>query len=87
MSSAYFAAGGTYVGAMAGSYDFFVARVTPAGVLDPSFGTMGVVTTPIGDQDYAEEVLVDSLGRYLVLGWTLGAFGGPLQIAAARYWP
>ncbi|HTJ40812.1 MAG TPA: hypothetical protein VL463_01915 [Kofleriaceae bacterium] len=71
------------------SMDFYVARVTPAGAIDPSFGTAGAVTTAFDVQnpDIAEDVLVDSKGRYVLVGWAQLGFGAPHSIAAARYIP
>jgi len=51
-----------------GTYDFALARYTPAGRLDPSFGDHGLVTTDFGGSyDWAYAMLVQPDGR-IVLG-------------------
>jgi uncharacterized delta-60 repeat protein len=50
------------------NYDFAVARYSPAGKLDPSFGGTGVVTISFGYNDRSFGVAVDSLDRVVVAG-------------------
>jgi uncharacterized delta-60 repeat protein len=73
----------------AGDQDFAVARFTPAGALDPTFGTGGVVTTPFaGPEDVAGGVALDRAGRIVVAGvsGTSGASSPqPFDFALARY--
>ncbi len=45
-----------------------VIRYTSAGALDPAFGISGVVTTTIGDIDYARDLVVQSDNKILVAG-------------------
>jgi uncharacterized delta-60 repeat protein len=63
--------------------DAFVARYTPDGSLDPSFGTDGVATVAWGPSgrritadDFAAAVAVDPEGRVIIGGWSLRR-GGP----------
>ena len=59
--------------------DFAVARYTPDGKLDASFGKSGVVTTDIGAGDDARAVAVQPDGRILVAGST-GRSGSDLAL-------
>jgi uncharacterized delta-60 repeat protein len=70
--------------------DFAVLRVTGAGTLDPGFGVGGVVVTDFGGRgDDAHAVLVQSDGKLIVAGQSLGArVNDPdMGIAIARYLP
>ena len=49
------------------SSNLVVARLTPAGVLDTTFGTGGIVTSGLGGVGGAVRVKVDSAGRLVVL--------------------
>jgi uncharacterized delta-60 repeat protein len=65
------------------SEDFEVDRYTPSGVLDPSFGTAGKVTTDFfGDADIANSVTLDAQGRIVVAGADLDFDN---DFAVARY--
>jgi uncharacterized delta-60 repeat protein len=81
------AAGRLVVGGYAsngGDYDFLVARYLPNGLLDPAFGTAGVVRTPLGAaDDQIESLAIDAAGRIVVAGqsWT----GTDYDFAVARY--
>lgn len=56
--------------------DFFVARLTTAGILDPTFSTDGVATIDFGVNDEANDLALDSTGRIVVVGTTgVGATG------------
>ena len=51
-----------------------VLRLTPQGILDPSFGTSGSVMTPLlplenRDSATATALLTDDMGRAIVVGW------------------
>jgi uncharacterized delta-60 repeat protein len=60
-------AGSTY--AAGGHRDFALARYTTAGVLDPTFGTGGVVTTAVGPSDaYAYALILMPWGRLVAAG-------------------
>jgi uncharacterized delta-60 repeat protein len=60
-------AGSVY--ATGGQRDFALARYTSAGVLDPSFGTGGLVTTAIGpSDDYAYALILMPWGRLVAAG-------------------
>jgi uncharacterized delta-60 repeat protein len=55
------------------NFDFAVVRYTTAGVLDPIFGSGGKVTTPIGsDHDEAFSVAIQTDGKIVVGGWSIG---------------
>ena len=55
--------------AAGGKGRFAVARLSPTGGLDPSFGVGGRVTTDLtGNEDGASEVVLDSTGRALAVG-------------------
>lgn len=63
--------------------DFALVRYTANGTPDPTFGSAGVVTTPVGpDYDSAEDVVVQRSGRIVVAGFT---FGTPTRFAIVRY--
>lgn len=60
-------AGSTY--ATGGQRDFVLARYSTAGVLDPSFGTGGIVTTAVGpSDDYAYALILMPWGRLVAAG-------------------
>lgn len=64
--------------------DTIVTRVTRAGVLDPSWSVGGTAIIPISiGPDQAEDVVVDYMGRYVVVGWAEVA-SGRRAIMAAR---
>ncbi|MEO7319254.1 MAG: choice-of-anchor D domain-containing protein, partial [Chthoniobacteraceae bacterium] len=52
------------------NYDFALARYMTDGTLDSSFGTGGIVTTPIGGDDFGQSVAVQSSGKILVAGYS-----------------
>ncbi len=61
-----------------GHRDFALARYTAAGLLDPSFGTGGLVTTPVGpSDDYAYALLLMPWGRLVAAGSARRSTGGP----------
>lgn len=65
--------------------DFAVARYTSAGVLDPSFGTGGKVTTDLDTSaDAATTVVIQSTGEILVGGAAVTSTGNK-NFALARY--
>jgi uncharacterized delta-60 repeat protein len=75
-------AGTTRNGATA---DFLVARYMPNGSLDSSFGNGGLVTTDFkGRDDTASAMELDSQGRIVVAGTSLG---NGIVAAVARYQP
>jgi uncharacterized delta-60 repeat protein len=64
---------------------FVLARFLPNGVLDPSFGTGGKVTTDLGNLETANALVIQPDGKLVVAGAT-----GPLQaqdFALVRYLP
>lgn len=62
---------------------FAVARFTPAGVLDATFGASGTTITPIGSGAAASAVIVQPDGKIVVAG---GATTTEDDFAVARYW-
>ncbi|GDY23353.1 hypothetical protein LBMAG56_47000 [Verrucomicrobiota bacterium] len=74
-------AGYTYNGS---DYNLALVRYTTAGALDPSFGTGGKVTTPIGSStDVGDSVAVQSDGKILVAGYSYN--GSSIDFALVRY--
>lgn len=74
--------------------DFAVARYSPDGTLDSTFGTNGVTTTDFGPMygrpfqyDIASGVAIQSDGKIVVAGWTSRLPGGGLDadFAVARF--
>jgi uncharacterized delta-60 repeat protein len=64
--------------------DFMLARLTPAGELDPSFGNGGFVTTDFsGDDDFAAAVLIQPDGKIVAAGGSW--IGGAWDFVTARY--
>ncbi len=64
--------------------DFLLARYTAAGTLDTAFGDHGTVKTDLGGgDDFAENLLVDTQGRIVVVGRAGSAT--ILDMALARY--
>ena len=75
-------AGYAYYG---GNEEFAVARYTASGALDTTFGTGGIVLTPVGDGDaYANGIAVQSNGDIVVGGY---AYYDGYEFAVARYTP
>jgi uncharacterized delta-60 repeat protein len=69
-----------------GSKDFALARYTPDGLLDYSFGTGGVVMTEFSTlDDELTAVTIDRQGRIVAAGYTTGTSGRALLVA--RYLP
>jgi len=71
-----------------GPTDFLLARLTANGALDTSFGTNGVVNTPVGanGSGTAQAILVQPDGKILVIGSSLDAAGDGV-LTLARYLP
>jgi len=65
--------------------DFALARYTHDGKLDPSFGSGGIVTTDIGDNDDALAVALQPDGRIVAVG-RIGSSRGD-DLALVRYNP
>ncbi|HEV7893337.1 MAG TPA: hypothetical protein VGP08_22160, partial [Pyrinomonadaceae bacterium] len=69
---------------VSGNNDFMVARYTTAGILDATFGTLGVTTTGFsGFNDVARAVALDSTGRIVLGGYANN--GSDDDFAVARY--
>ncbi len=74
-------AGSSYIGS---DFDFAVVRYLSDGALDPSFGTGGKLTTPVGsDQDNGEGVALQSDGKIVVAG--TARIAGADKFAVVRY--
>ena len=70
---------------VAGGLDLMVARFTENGAFDPTFGSGGKVTTPLGSlDDHGSSVTVQTDGRILVGGFAV-VTGGSNVFALARY--
>lgn len=68
----------------AGDWDIYLTRLMPAGAVDSSFGTNGIVTTDVaGNMDYPDGVAVQPDGQIVVVGQTAAGFG--FEGFAARY--
>ena len=64
-----YAVGGCDAGSATTNYQFCVAKVTPAGLLDTTFGASGSMTTPVlGVFDYANSAALQTDGKLLVGG-------------------
>jgi uncharacterized delta-60 repeat protein len=68
--------------AVNGDYDFALARYTPDGRLDPSFGTGGRVTTDFGGYEVARALVIQRDGKLVLAGEAAGS-----GFALARYTP
>jgi uncharacterized delta-60 repeat protein len=64
---------------------FGLARYTPAGRLDPTFGSGGTVTTAIDADAMVEAVRLQADGKIVAAGPTLDATTKSLLFAVARY--
>ena len=78
------------VAAGRGGTGFTVVRFRADGSLDPTFGSAGIVNTPVGDpalQDEASALALLGDGRILVAGTTDYESPYPSDFALARYLP
>ena len=66
-----------------GSLRFAVARYDPGGILDPSFGSGGTVTTAVGDSAVAHAVAVQPDGNIVTVGYSMTA--GNFDFTLVRY--
>jgi uncharacterized delta-60 repeat protein len=62
-----------------------VGRALADGSLDPSFGTGGIVNTPVGDLATAHAVALQGDGKIVIAGYT--RMGGAARFLVARYLP
>jgi uncharacterized delta-60 repeat protein len=62
--------------------NFGVARVTPAGALDPSFGNDGIATADFGGNDDVDSLLIQETGEIIAVG-TTDSGGTPVTAVAA----
>lgn len=63
--------------------DFALVRYDTSGMPDATFGTAGIVTTPIGTDEEAMAVLVQPNGGIVAAGYSFGA--GSTRFALTRY--
>jgi uncharacterized delta-60 repeat protein len=81
------------MGAGAGRRNFMLARYTPDGALDGTFGSGGIVITRVAPGDNRDQVqtdglTIDSAGRIIVGGVAnMGSGAGGFEFAVARYRP
>jgi len=69
-------------------FHFLVTRFRPNGNLDTSFaGDGSEITIFPGEDDQANGVAIQPNGRIVAAGFTGNAFGGPTEVAVARYRP
>ena len=65
-------------------YDFAAARYNIDGTLDTSFGTGGIVTTPVGvGADIGQSLAIDNSGKIIVAGYSYN--GVDYDFAVVRY--
>lgn len=68
------------------SFDIALARLQPNGSVDNSFGTNGVVITPLGTgDDSARSAMIQANGKILIGGIRLSPNGLPTNAALLRY--
>ena len=66
--------------------NFVLLRLSQSGILDPTFGTAGVVTTDIsGTEDACTSVAVQSDGKIVAAGYAERPSDGMPQFAVVRY--
>jgi len=71
-----------------GRFRFVVLRYSSSGTLDPTFGTGGVVETPLGNREaYARSLALQPDGKILVAGYSEDAFtpDGTADFEVVRY--
>ena len=81
---------GKVVAAGRGGTGFTLVRLQPDGSLDPTFGSGGIVDTPIGDPSLRDEAAAVALlpnGRILVAGTADYDYPFPTDFALVRYLP
>ena len=66
-------------------YNFALARYNTNGSLDTSFGTGGIVVTPVSQYDSARAAAIQSNGKIVVAGWNY--IGSNRYFALNRYNP
>ena len=74
-------AGSSYIGS---KYNFALVKYTKDGILDTTFGTAGIVNTPIGSgHDYASALGIQSDGKIVVAGSSY--MGSKYDFSLVRY--
>ena len=71
------------------NYDFALVKYTKDGILNTTFGTGGITTTPIGSSDdYAFALGIQKFdGKIVVAGTFYNLGSSKYDFALARYWP
>ena len=67
------------------TYDFALVRYNTNGSLDTTFGTGGIVTTPVGSSGIAYALGLQSDGKIVAAGYSSN--GSTYDFALVRYWP
>lgn len=71
-----------------GSSLLFIYRYTANGTLDATFGTNGVITTPVGNKVSGERIVLQPDGKFVVAGLTYNQpYNGINEVAVVRYNP
>ncbi|MZR62298.1 hypothetical protein [Alcanivorax sp. DP30] len=63
------------------NYDFVIARYTPAGELDTTFGEAGITVMGLTGNDYAHSVIEDSNGNLVIGGRSRSTYDSYLSLA------
>jgi uncharacterized delta-60 repeat protein len=71
-------------GSSSGPGAFALARYTITGTLDSTFGNGGVVTTPFSGTVYGEDVVIQSDGKIIIIGYSPNS-NNLLHFTLARY--
>jgi uncharacterized delta-60 repeat protein len=64
--------------------DLLIYRYTANGALDATFGTNGVITTPLGNETWRQRIVLQPDGKFVVASEN---FNGISQVAVVRYNP
>ena len=75
---------GTLFSTTSSTPSFGVARITAAGALDNTFGTNGIVIHDTGQDQFVQDAQVDASGRIVMVGWTTGGIGLPIDLIVGR---
>ncbi|MBA4123809.1 MAG: VCBS repeat-containing protein [Acidobacteria bacterium] len=71
-----------YINCSTPSTDLLIYRYTANGTLDAAFGTNGVITTPLGNETYAQRIVLQPDGKFVVASRTRSN-----EVAVVRYNP
>jgi uncharacterized delta-60 repeat protein len=80
------AAGFSYADSLGAQVDFALARYNSDGTLDPTFGTGGRLTTPVGaGSAWAQTLVLQPNGKLIAAGFAFPICCASFTFAAARY--